>query len=294
MTEQLTEVKAIRGVSPMRMAMKRLMRNRLAGVALLMILILTAIAFLAPSLTPYDRDAIDLLNRYKAPSAEHLLGTDQMGRDVLTRLLYGAQASLMVGLGSTSVSIVIGVVLGALSGYFGGWIDQLVMRIVDIFMCFPFFLMAIVMASILGPSIYTVVIVSGVLGWTSLARMVRAEVLSLKQREFVEAARALGLTSWDIIVTHILPNIVSIVVVNATLGIASGILGEAGLSYLGLGVKQPQPSWGNMLSAAQNMTALQFYPWMWIPPGIMILVTVLSINIFGDALRDALDPKQKV
>ena len=284
----------IRGDSPLKLAGKRLMRNRLAGFALLIILALVVLAVGAQWIAPQDPNKINLLRRYKAPSAENLLGTDELGRDVLSRLIYGTQASLLVGLGSTTVSIVIGVLLGALAGYYGGWIDQVVMRSVDIVMCFPFFLMAIVIAAILGPSIGTVVFVSGILGWPSLARMVRAEVLSLRQREFVEAARALGLTSMKIITSHIIPNIFSVVVVYATLGIAGGILGEAGLSYLGLGVKQPQPSWGNMISAAQNMTVIQFYPWMWVPPGLMILIVVLAINIFGDALRDALDPKQKV
>ena len=293
-TKDKSSAQANRGVSPMQLAMRRLMKNRLAGFALVVLLLLVLVACFADVIAPHDRDAVNLMNRFGKPSETHLLGADEMGRDVLSRLIYGTQASLLVGLGSTTLSICIGVVLGALSGYFGGWIDQLVMRIVDVFMCFPFFLMAIVIASIIGPSIGTVVFVSGILGWPSLARMVRAEVLSLKQREFVEAARALGLSSFNIIFTHILPNILSVIVVYATLGIASGILGEAGLSYLGLGVKQPQPSWGNMLSAAQNMTALRFYPWLWIPAGVMILVTVLAINILGDALRDALDPKQKV
>ena len=276
------------------MALRRLMRNRLAGFALLIIIFLVIIAVFAPYLTPHQRDTVNLLRRHQPPSETYRLGTDDVGRDVLTRLIYGTRASLLVGLGATSLSIFIGVTLGAISGYFGGWIDHIVMRIVDIFMCFPFFLMAIVIASIMGPSIWTVVFVTGILGWTGLARMIRAEVLTLKQREFVEAARALGLPSISIIFSHILPNIVSIVVVNATLGIAGGILGEAGLSYLGLGVRPPEPSWGNMLASAQSMTALQFYPWLWIPPGIMVLLAVLAINIFGDALRDALDPKHKV
>ena len=286
--------KASRGISPMQMAMRRLMRNRLAGVALLIIGCFVFMAVAADRISPYDPDKINLMMRFRPPSELNRLGTDELGRDVLSRLIYGSRASLLVGLGATAISIVIGVILGAASGFFGGWIDQATMRLVDIFMCFPFFLMAIVIASIMGPSIWTVVFVSGILGWPGLARMVRAEVLSLRQREFVEAAKALGLSSGSIIFSHILPNIVSIVVVNATLGIAGGILGEAGLSYLGLGVKPPQASWGNMLSSAQSMISLQYYPWTWIPAGLMVLLAVLAINIFGDALRDALDPKQRV
>lgn len=286
-------LKIVKGQSPWAITFSRLFKNKLAIAALAVIIVLILMAVFAPVITGYDPSAINLSNKYQKPSSTHKLGTDDFGRDVLTRLIFGTRASLLVGLASTGIAVVIGVTLGALSGYYGGWIDNLIMRLVDIFMCFPFFLMAIVLAAILGPSIYTVMIVSGVLSWPSLARMVRAEVLALKKREFVEAARALGLNVSGIILTHILPNAFSVIIVYATLGIAGGILGEAGLSYLGLGVKQPQPSWGNMLSAAQNMSALMFYPWLWIPPGIMIFLTTLSINIFGDALRDALDPKQK-
>ncbi len=280
-----------RGLSPARVAWKRFKKNKMALCALGMILFLILMAVAAPLIAPYPRDKGDLSKRFGKPSGEHWLGTDDMGRDVLTRLIYGAQASLAVGLVSTGISIVIGVTLGAISGYFGGFVDNLIMRLVDIFMCFPFFLMAIVMAAVLGPGIRTVMLVSGVLSWPGLARIVRAEVLAIKQREFVEAARALGLSAPSIIWHHVLPNVFAVLVVYATLGIAGGILGEAGLSYLGLGVKAPQPSWGNMLHMAQNFTALTNYPWLWIPPGVMILLTVLSINVLGDGLRDALDPK---
>lgn len=288
-----TSLKVAKGQSPWSIALAKLFKNKMAIVALVVIIILIGLALFAPLITKFDPDKIDLTNRHQPPGSVNLLGTDDYGRDVFTRLIYGTRASLLVGFVSTSISVTIGVLLGALSGYYGGWIDVIVMRLVDIFMCFPFFLMAIVLAAILGPSIYTVMIVSGVLSWPSLARMVRAEVLTLKKREFVEAARALGLNVPSMIFTHVLPNVFSVIIVYATLGIAGGILGEAGLSYLGLGVKQPQPSWGNMLSSAQSMAALMFYPWLWIPPGIMIFVTTLSINIFGDALRDSLDPKQK-
>lgn len=275
----------------MRVAWIRFKKNKLSVYAAAMLLFLILLAVAAPFITPYPRDQGVLSQRFSKPSAKHWLGTDDMGRDVLTRLIYGARASLAVGLVSTGISIAIGVTLGAISGYFGGLVDNLIMRLVDIFMCFPFFLMAIVMAAVLGPGIRTVMLVSGVLSWPGLARIVRAEVLAIKQREFVEAARALGLTPPSIIWRHILPNVFAVLVVYATLGIAGGILGEAGLSYLGLGVKAPQPSWGNMLHMAQNFTALTSYPWLWIAPGIMILLTVLSINVLGDGLRDALDPK---
>jgi peptide/nickel transport system permease protein len=279
------------GLSPLRVAWIRFKKHKLSLFAAGVILFLILLALTAPLITPYERDAVDPSQRFSKPSAKHWLGTDDMGRDVLTRLIYGAQASLAVGLVSTGISILIGVTLGAISGYFGGVVDNLIMRLVDIFMCFPFFLMAIVMAAVLGPGIRTVMLVSGVLSWPGLARIVRAEVLAIKQREFIEAARALGLSAPSIIWRHILPNVFAVLVVYATLGIAGGILGEAGLSYLGLGVKAPQPSWGNMLHMAQNFTALTSYPWLWVPPGLMILLTVLSINVLGDGLRDALDPK---
>lgn len=279
------------GLSPLTMAWMRFRKNKLSVYAAAAVIFLIVLAIAAPLVAPYARDTVDLSKRFDKPSAQHWLGTDDMGRDVLTRLIYGAQASLAVGLVSTGISILIGVTLGAIAGYFGGLADNLIMRLVDIFMCFPFFLMAIVMAAVLGPGIRTVMLVSGVLSWPGLARMVRAEVMAIKQREFIEAARALGLTAPSIIVRHILPNVFAVLVVYATLGIAGGILGEAGLSYLGLGVKAPQPSWGNMLHMAQNFTALTSYPWLWIPPGLMILLTVLSINVLGDGLRDALDPK---
>lgn len=291
MTEMTQTIATESGLSPLTMAWMRFRKNKLSVYAAAAVIFLIVLAIAAPLVAPYARDTVDLSKRFDKPSAQHWLGTDDMGRDVLTRLIYGAQASLAVGLVSTGISILIGVTLGAIAGYFGGLADNLIMRLVDIFMCFPFFLMAIVMAAVLGPGIRTVMLVSGVLSWPGLARMVRAEVMAIKQREFIEAARALGLTAPSIIVRHILPNVFAVLVVYATLGIAGGILGEAGLSYLGLGVKAPQPSWGNMLHMAQNFTALTSYPWLWVPPGLMILLTVLSINVLGDGLRDALDPK---
>lgn len=281
------------GVSPWKMGLERLKKNKLAVFGLVVIIIMILIALLAPVITRYGRDVIDTANSYQAPSVKHWLGTDELGRDTYTRLIYGTRVSLSVGLVSTGISVLIGVVLGAIGGYYGGLIDNIIMRIVDLFMCFPFFLLAIVIASILGPSIWNVMIISGILSWTRIARIVRAEVLTLKQREFIEAARSLGMDVRDIIIKHIIPNITAPIIVYSTLGIAQGILSEAGLSYLGLGVKQPTPSWGNMLAAAQSLRALNYQWWLWIPPGIMVFVTILSINFLGDGLRDALDPKLK-
>ncbi|QOR34057.1 ABC transporter permease [Clostridium sp. 'deep sea'] len=281
------------GLSPWAIGFKRIKKNKMALLALAILSLLVLIAIFAPFITKYERDAVHPDSRYLPPSKDHLLGTDELGRDVLTRLIYGARASLSVGLVATSIAMIIGVVLGSISGYYGGWIDNVIMRLVDIIMCFPFFLMAIVIASMIGQSIYTVMVVTGLLSWPSLARIVRAEILSIKEREFVEAARALGLKTKHIIVSHILPNAIAVIIVYVTLGIAGGILSEAGLSYLGLGVKPPQPSWGNMLRSAESFRSLTKHPWLWVPPGILIFITVLSINIFGDGLRDALDPKLK-
>lgn len=276
-----------------RISMKRLKRNKLAIFGLVVLSILIILSLCAPFITNYTVDATDLANTFKAPSAEHILGTDDLGRDVFTRLLYGGRVSLSVGLVSTLISVTIGVFLGAVGGYFGGLLDNFIMRLVDIFMCFPFFVIAITAAAIFGPSIWNVMLISGFLSWTSIARIVRAEVMSIKQREFIESAKALGLTSLDIIFKHVIPNVLGVVIVYATLGIATGILSEAGLSYLGLGVRQPQPSWGNILAAAQSLRSLRLHWWLWVPPGILVFLTILSINFVGDGLRDALDPKLK-
>lgn len=285
--------KKLEGLSPIQIALRKLFRNKLAVVGFVILLLIVILSLFAPLLSSYGRDQIDLGANYAAPSAEHILGTDEVGRDVFTRLLYAGRVSLSVGLISTSIAAVIGVLLGAIAGFYGKKADFVIMRVVDIFMCFPFFVIAIAIAAILGPSIWNVMIISGCLGWTSIARMVRAEIFSLKEREFVEAAKAIGLSSWNIIFKHLLPNCMAVIIVYATLGIASGILSEAGLSFLGLGVEMPVPSWGNMLSAAQSLNSLTNRWWLWIPPGVMVLVTILSINFIGDGLRDALDPKTR-
>ncbi|MDC7219879.1 MAG: ABC transporter permease [Spirochaetales bacterium] len=279
--------------TPMGIVYSRLRKNKMAVGALFILLFFILISLFAPLLSPYDRDQVDMANAYQKPSAEHWLGTDDLGRDTFTRLVYGGRVSLSVGLVSTAISLLIGVFLGAIAGYAGGWVDNLIMRIVDVVMCFPFFVIAIAIAAVLGPSIYNVMFISGILSWTRICRIVRAEVMAIKGREFIEAAVSLGLESWEIIVKHILPNILAPIIVYATLGIATGILSEAGLSFLGLGVKQPQPSWGNMLASAQSLRSLRLHWWLWITPGLMVLTTILSINILGDGLRDAFDPKLK-
>lgn len=280
-------------LSPARIAWNKLKRNKFAVFGAVILIILMLLAIIAPIISPYGRDTVDLLNIEAAPTAKHILGTDDLGRDVFVRLIYGGQVSLSVGIVAIIIQLAIGITLGAIAGYFSGIIDKIIMRFVDMVLCFPFLVIAITMASILGPSIWNVMIIIGILGWPKIARIVRAEILSLKEREFVEAARALGLDNKDIILRHLIHNIYAPIIVYGTLGIAQGILYESFLSFLGMGVTQPQPSWGNMLTAAQNMRVLQSEWWLWIPPGLCVFLTIVSINFLGDGLRDALDPKIK-
>lgn len=272
----------------------RFLKNKLAMIGFVLLTLFVLAAVLAPILTNYLRDTIDLMSIESRPSLKHLLGTDELGRDVFTRLLYGGRVSLGVALSATILQLLIGVTLGSISGFYGKWIDNAIMRIVDTVMCFPFFVIAITIAALIGPSASNVILIIGLLQWTGVARIVRAEILSLKHSEFIEAARAMGFSNFKIIFNHLLPNILSPVIVNATLSVAQGILMEAGLSFLGLGVKQPEPSWGNILSAAQSMRVLQNEWWLWIPAGLLVFLSVLSINFVGDGLRDALDPKMKI
>ncbi|OPJ55681.1 oligopeptide ABC transporter permease [Clostridium chromiireducens] len=274
--------------------LKRFFKNRLALIGSIFLILFILIALFAPILSTYNRDSIDLSNIESQPNINHILGTDELGRDIFTRLLYGGRVSLGVAISATALQLIIGVTLGCISGYYGKWVDNIIMRIVDTVMCFPFFVIAISIAALIGPSVWNVILLIGLLQWTGVARIIRAEILSLKQSEFIEAARAIGLSNSEIIIKHLLPNTLSPVIVNATLSVAQGILMEAGLSFLGLGVRQPQPSWGNILSAAQSMRVLQYEWWLWIPAGLLVFLSVLSINFVGDGLRDALDPKMKI
>lgn len=272
----------------------RFLRNKLSIIGLILITLFILIAIFAPLLSNYNRDSIDLLKIESKPTSEHLLGTDEIGRDMFTRILYGGRISLGVAICSTILQLSIGVTLGCISGFYGKWIDNIIMRIVDTVMCFPFFVIAIAMAALLGPSVWNTILIIGLLQWTGIARIVRAEILSLKNSEFIEASRAMGFNNFEIIKNHLLPHITSPIIVNGTLSIAQGILMEAGLSFLGLGVKQPIPSWGNILSTAQNMRVLEYQWWLWVPAGLLVFLSVLSINFIGDGLRDALDPKMNI
>jgi peptide/nickel transport system permease protein len=269
---------------------QRFRRHRVALIGALILLLLATGAVAAPVIATNDPDKVDISAYRKGPVANHLLGTDSSGRDVFSRLLYAGRVSLSVGLVAVAIYTVIGVTLGAFSGYYGGWLDAFIMRLADVVLSFPALILIITVVAVLGPSIYNIMLVIGLLGWPSIARIVRALFLSLREREFVLASRTVGASNGRIIFRHMLPNAIAPVIVAATFGMANAILLEAGLSFLGLGVQPPTPSWGNMLTDAQSLTVLESLPWLWIPPGTMIALAVLSINFLGDGLRDAFDP----
>lgn len=267
----------------------RFRRHRLAMLGGGILAVLVFLAVFAPWVSPRDPYAVDLAAYRSPPSARYWLGADSSGRDVLSRLIYGARVSLSVGIVAVGIYSVIGVLLGVLSGYYGGWVDHVVMRLADVVLSFPVLLLLITMVAIMGPSLANVMLVIGLVGWPPLARLVRGEFLSLRTREFVEAALACGARDARVIFLHMLPNVVPTIMVNVTLGVAQAILIESAMSFLGVGVPPPIPSWGNMLTDAQSLTILRHMPWLWVPPGLMIALSVLSINFVGDGLRDALD-----
>lgn len=260
-------------------------------LGLWLLLILAASAVLAPILTRHSPDLVQMALAELPPSRDHWLGTDELGRDVWARLLFGGRVSLTVGLSAVALYVLIGVILGAVAGYYGGWVESLVMRLTDVIMIVPFFPLALTMAAVLRPGVYTTMLVLGLLGWTGVCRLVRGEFLTLRRREYVEAAKAEGASDLRIIFRHLLPNAMGPVAVAATLGVASAIMSEAGLSFLGFGVQPPTPSWGNMLAAALSLRALLLEPWLWLPPGLLIFIAVLAVNLVGDGLREALDPR---
>jgi peptide/nickel transport system permease protein len=272
-------------------ARRRFLRHKLALFGLVTLSLLIFVSVAAPILTPYSPVDLDLRAIRQPPSAAHWLGTDGTGRDVLTRVLYAGRISLSVGLVSVSISMVIGIIIGSIAGYAGGKVDMILMRVTDMFMTFPSLVIIITVAAAMGPSVYNAMLVIGLLTWPSIARLVRGQFLTLREQQFVRAARSIGVSSWEIAFKHIFPNTVSSIAVAITFGVASAILLEASLSFLGLGVQAPTPSWGNMLRDAQSLNILEGMPWMWLPPGLMIALAVLSINFVGDGLRDALDPR---
>ncbi|MBI3942202.1 MAG: ABC transporter permease [Chloroflexi bacterium] len=278
--------------SPTQRALRRFMRNRLALFSMAMLVLLILVAIFAPFIAPYNPTRVRFDLPRHPPSAENLLGTDNFGRDVLSRIIWGARVSVTVGLVSVTIFETIAILLGSISAYYSGWVDTVIQRFVDIVMCFPNLIIILFFIAVLGPSIYNVMFAIGILSWPGPQRLFRGQILSLREMDYVVAARCIGARDGRIITRHILPGIVSPLVVNATFGVAAAILAEAGLSFLGLGVQPPTPSWGNMLTDAQNITILMQMPWLWLPPGVSIVTTVLLINFIGDGLRDALDPRQ--
>ncbi len=268
---------------------RALRRNRLALAGGVVVVVLAVLALLAPVISPRDPNRLDVKRILDAPSKAHPLGTDQLGRDVLSRMLYGARVSLAVGFVSVGIAAAIGIVLGSLAGYHGGTTDAMVMRLVDLMLVFPRFFLLLAVLAFLRPSIWTIMTVIGLTGWMSVARLVRAEFLSLKEREFVLWSQSIGATAFRIIWRHILPNAMAPVLVAMTLGIPAAILTESGLSFLGLGVQPPHATWGNILNEGKD--AIEIGWWLSVYPGLAILVTVLSYNLLGEGIRDALDPR---
>jgi peptide/nickel transport system permease protein len=283
-------VEADQGDRPWRRALRRLMRRRTAIFGLGVIVFFILLAVLAPLVSPYDPLKTNFLLVRKAPSALHWFGTDEIGRDVLARVIWGARASLLAGLVSVSLALAVGVPLGLVSGYVGGFLDGLLMRLVDAMLAIPFLILAISLAAFLGPSLTNAMIAIGISQTPIFARLTRGQVLSVKHEDYIEAARALGNPHRRIMLRHILPNIIPPILVQATLASAAAIIAEATLSFLGLGQQPPDPSWGSMLNVASHF--LSQAPWMAVWPGVAIFLLVLSLNLFGDGLRDALDPRR--
>jgi len=268
---------------------KRFSKNRLSIIGAIVVLFLITVSLLAPFIAPYDPTTIDVYNVLSPPDKVHLLGTDELGRDLLSRIIWGSRVSLKVGFVAVGIAIMIGIIIGAIAGFYGGKVDAILMRFVDIMLAFPTFFLILAVISILEPSIFTIMAVIGVTSWMDVARLVRAEFLTLKERDFVDAARAMGVSNARLISRHILPNALSPVFVAATFGVAGAILIESGLSFLGLGVQPPDPSWGNILTSGKDNIEVAW--WLSLYPGLAILITVLSYNLVGESLRDALDPR---
>jgi len=267
----------------------RFSRNQLAVAGCAIVALLFVVSLLAPWIAPFDPTEIDLKNILQPPSSQHWFGTDQLGRDVLSRMIWGAQISLKVGFVSTGIAILIGTILGSVAGYYGRWVDALIMRFVDIMLCFPTFFLILAVIAFLEPSIWNIMIIIGATGWMGITRLVRADFISLKERDFVQAARVIGASDARIIFIHVLPNCMASVLVAATLGVAGAILTESALSFLGIGVQPPTPSWGNILTAGKDNIDIAW--WLSLYPGLAILFTVLGYNMLGEGIRDSLDPR---
>lgn len=268
----------------------KFMTNRLAILGLALVLLILFVSLLAPVLTPYEPNVLDTANRYQAPSREHLLGTDQLGRDLLTRLFYGGRVSIFVGFVSAVVTAALGVALGCISGYLGKRLDSVIVYISEIFTAFPQMLLIFILVGFVGQGIGNLIFIFALTGWTSIYRLVRSRIFSLKEEPFIDSCRANGISNASIMFRHMLPNTIGPVIVNVTLLTAGYLLQESALSFLNIGVPTDIPTWGNILNAAKNLNVIQNYPVMWIGPGVAISLFVLGVNFLGDGLRDVLDP----
>lgn len=271
------------------MFIENFLRDRLAIIGGVIVLSLFIVAIFAPVIAPHDPANINTKNLLAPPSLAHLCGTDDLGRDVFSRMVYGARISLTVGFVAIGIATIIGLLIGAVAGYFGGWVDDVLMRFVDLMLTIPTFFLILAVIAFLEPNIYNIMIVIGLTGWMSVARLVRAEFMALKERDFVMAARAIGVSDVAIMSRHIMPNAMAPVLVSATLGIAGAILTESALSFLGIGVQPPTPSWGNILTLGKDN--IEFAWWLSAYPGLAILITVMGYNLLGEGIRDALDPR---
>jgi ABC-type dipeptide/oligopeptide/nickel transport system permease subunit len=274
-------------------ATNHLRRDARAWFGVLVIVLMVFAAVAAPVIARHDPTEIDLINGLQGPSAGHWLGTDIQGRDVWARLVYGSRISLSVGLISQGIALALGLVLGLVAGYYGKWVDELVMRLADVTLAFPTLLLLIALVAALQPSLTVVFLTIGLVGWAGMARLVRGQVLVVRELEYVQAMRALGARNAHIIARHVLPAVIAPVLIAATLGVAAAIMAEASLSFLGLGVQPPTPSWGAMIADGRDLSQLRSAPWTSLFPGVAIGLTVLGFNLLGDALRDALDPRAK-
>lgn len=272
---------------------RRLKQNRLAMISLVVLILIVGACIFVPMFSKYSMYEVTAADANQPPSAKHLLGTDKIGRDLFVRLFYGGRVSLGIAIAVTALETVIGVVLGSLAGFFGGIVDTIISRISEMFMCFPFLMICITLQAIFGTSILTLIIILSVLSWPSIARIVRGQILSLREMDYMEACRALGISNKRQIFKHLFPNVLAYIIVYVTLSMASVILTETSLSFLGLGVSMPTPTWGNLIQEARNLLVLQKKWWYWIPPGTAIFLTILCFNILGDGLRDAIDPKMQ-
>ena len=278
--------------SPLQLSVSRFMKNKLAVTGLVVLLLIVLVAVFAPVITSHNPTEANMLKIENQPSSEHPLGTNASGHDNFSRLIYGTRVSLIVGLSTMLFTLTIGLLLGSISGYYGGRIDNIIMRVTDLILALPFLVLALTIISLVPKiTIKVFVTVIAITAWPNLTRIVRGTFLSLREQEFVLGARAIGASDFRIIFKHLIPNAIGPIIVNATLMMASMIIVESGLSYIGMGIPQPTPTWGNMLSEANNIRILRYHPAAWIPPGLAILITVLAINFIGDGLRDAFDPK---